>query len=166
MPNTRQPFLTIVPEDEAWASLVRGFLLAQGVNSDNIDMDRSFGGYWHVMERFEKELVPEMLRNANMHVLLLVDFDRKYERRLDQFNSLTPASIRNRAFLAGCQCEAEDFKRECGGGKWERLGQKMADFCLQNANATGIDPWTQPQIAISASEISRLKMKAASFIFS
>ena len=165
--NKNKPHLVIVPEDEAWATLTRGFFMARA--EGNIKVDRTCGGYNKEMTHFKDKLQPKMASNPNMHVLLLVDFDRKFASRMTNFTQLVYPDYNKRAFMVGCKDEIQNLNTEYGGGKLEDLGQTMGNICLGDVTAMhtpkGINPWTLPQILKSAVQVSLLKTRTFSFLF-
>lgn len=155
--NRYQPHVLVLPEDDANRQLANGFHL-------QIDQIRRMqvlpvaGGWNEVLDHFQVEHVPEMLRWPNRLMILLIDCDGD-QNRLNYARTIIPPGLAARVFILGVLTEPEALKAELGG--YERIGSRIATDCRYGTNQI----WRQPLLQHNAEEIDRLREQVRPILF-
>ncbi len=89
------------------------------------------GGWPKVREVFQSDHVTAMQRNANRHMVPLVDFDED-SGRFDKMTEVIPEDLAERVFVIGVWSEPEDLPRAELGSK-EDVGYKLASECYDDS---------------------------------
>jgi hypothetical protein len=155
--NYRRAHLVVLSEDDATRSLAVGF---SDRASGPIEIRKPAGGWPNVLEQFKQVYVGHLNRYADAHVLMLIDFDRKFPTRLAYFQEQIPTNLADRVYILGAEDEAETLKRE------ERLhlgplGAQLADECRHQKHVH----WLCPQLVQNQPEIARLNAAVRRFLF-
>ena len=117
------------------------------------------GGWLKVLECFRTEHLPEMERNANRHLVLLIDFD-KQEDRLNLVRAEIPDRLKERVFILGTWSEPEDLRQDLGS--YEIIGLALAKDCHDDTDKT----WAHDLLRHIAEELERLKRRVRPILFS
>lgn len=163
--NKYDDHLFILPEDGAYRSLSLGFIKFSQTDIGRIQIGDSARGWQNVLEQFSRTCIPSMERYQKQYTLLLLDFDGKGETRVNNIQSYIPSHLEERVFFLGCQNEAEDLKRELGGGRLEKMGETLAQICYDNFSGQTENPWACIQLRHNARQVRRLTEKVRPFIF-
>lgn len=162
--NKYRKHLVILPEDQAYATMARGFKNYYRIRAENLEIKKVCGGWKKVFEMLASTYVPLMEQNPDMHVLCMIDFD--YHRKSRQ-NILTQyeANLLQRIYLLGCRQEAEDFKRDMKHGKLEAFGTLLAEACVNSDITSGSNPWLSDQLKENGHEIEKIRHNLGMIIF-
>jgi len=117
------------------------------------------GGWTHILEYFQTDLVPSMRSNTNRHLVLLIDFDDKSGRRFPEVKEKIPEDLTERVFVLGAKTTPEDLKAAIGS--FETIGRKLADDCRDNTRET----WGHYLLAHNETELERLRERIGPIIF-
>lgn len=148
--NTHRPHVLVLPEDQANREIMNGFITHSFVDLRRIQVMRNLGGWRRVCEEFEHAYVRKLNENKNCHVVMLIDFDGRPERR-DQVESLIPDDLRDRVFVIGVLSQPEKLKED-KGLSFEQLGRELEEDCPRQTG--GI--WNHELLKHNAVELDRL----------
>src|SRR2546427_8287073 len=121
--NRQVPHVLILPEDDANRQLATGFQLDSFLATRRMQVLEEAGGWQEVLNRFKADHVPEMDRNANRFMVLLIDFDRR-EDRLNAVRAAIPSHLKERVFILGAWSDPEELRQKLGS--YETIGLAMA----------------------------------------
>ncbi len=161
--NKELPHLLILPEDDAYRDLANGFVNYDAVADNRIHIAKPAGGWLKLLDVFSQEYESSVRDNRSRHVLLLLDLDGRCGRYSEKVLPKIPEEIRDRVFILSCNDEAENFKKELGGGKFEDFGEKLSKSCRENAYTKS--DWLCPQLCHNKNELHRLATAVRSFLF-
>lgn len=131
--NKYIPHVIVIPEDDANSNIANGFLLHENLSLRAIQVMPAAGGWPKVKDSFGTDHVPEMRKNSNRHVVLLVDFDQQ-DSRLETMKDVVPQDLSDRVFIVGVWSEPEDL-RTSRLGSMETVGTRIADECDKNSES-------------------------------
>jgi hypothetical protein len=156
--NKMVPHVFVLPEDDANRQLANGFQRFHSLDTRRMQILPEAGGWQQVLERFKTDHVPDMERNANRFMVLLLDFDGR-EDRLEQVGAEIPDSLRERVFTLGSFSEPEKLRPSLGS--YEKIGFALAKDCSDNTDVT----WTHELLKHNAGEIERLRKFVRPILF-
>jgi hypothetical protein len=156
--NKMVPHVLVLPEDDANRQLANGFQLDYSVDARRIQILEVAGGWREVVDGFKEVHVPEMERNTNRFMILLLDFDRQ-ENRLQEITAEIPAHLHDRVFVLGSWSEPEELRQTLGS--YETIGLALAKDCRDNRN----DIWTHGLLKHNAGELDRLRLQVRPILF-
>jgi len=160
--NRYRDHVVVIPEDDANRQLVNGFLLHQSLKHGSIDVRSPAGGWEKVLDADFRRLMSPDLR----HLILLVDFDGKFERRREYLEKRFPSredpefEVRERVYLIGCLNEPEVLRRSCGM-TFEQIGIALAGSCVNQEDGL----WGHDELAHNKSELERLMRNVRPILF-
>jgi hypothetical protein len=149
----------VIPEDDAYRQIADGFILQESVDSRRIQVMPVAGGWGHVLETFKEEYISLLRNRVRDHVVLLIDFDGIFERRLSYFQQEIPEDLRARVFVVGARDEAETLKTALRQSL-EQIGRSLADDC-RDATTIG---WDHDQLRHNEEERKRLVATVKPFL--
>jgi hypothetical protein len=117
------------------------------------------GGWQEVLNRFKGDHVPEMDRNTNRFMVLVVDFDGRRDR-LNAVMAVVPDDLKERVFILGVWSDPEDLRRECGTS-YESIGLAMAKDCRDNTETI----WAHGLLSHNVGELERLRKHVRPILF-
>ena len=85
--NKHKPHLVVYMEDNPYRDLVNGMKKLPNINDFNIDSKNPCGGWNKTLSKLEENL-NLINSNENMFVLLLMDFDNKFNERYSKFENI------------------------------------------------------------------------------
>ena len=156
--NKNRPHLLVLPEDDANRQLANGFQLDHSLDTRRMQVLKEAGGWRVVVDLFRNEHVPEMDRNPNRFVVLLLDFDRK-EDRLNSVKAEIPERLVDRVFVLGAWSNPEELRQELG--PYETIGLGAAKDCRCNTELT----WSHELLRHNAVELERLRKSVRPILF-
>jgi hypothetical protein len=148
--NRERPHVLVLPEDQANREIVNGFIKNTSVDQRRIQVVKNLGGWKRVCEEFENVYVPKLNENQNSHVVLLIDFDGRPERR-SQVEHLIPEDLRDRSFVIGVLSQPEKLKADTRL-TFEEIGRELEEDCPRKPN--GI--WNHELLKHNAAEVDRI----------
>jgi hypothetical protein len=157
--NKYLPHVFVLPEDDANRQLANGFQLDPLLDDRRMQILQVAGGWQEVLNRFKEDHVPEMDRNANQFMVLLIDFDKK-EDRLDNVRAVIPDRLKERVFVLGAWSNPEELRQNLGVS-YEAIGLAMAKDCRDNADVT----WAHNLLCNNAGELERLREHVRPILF-
>lgn len=159
--NQYKPHIVILPEDDANRQIANGFLNNLKVNFRSIKILHSAGGCQKVPDKFAKDIIPDMEKNSDKIVILLIDFDEK-EGSVNNFTyakNKIPEDLLDRVFILGVLSEPERLKK--GNGSYEQIGEKLAEDCYDDTNTL----WQHPLLKHNQNELRRMSSFVKPIIF-
>lgn len=157
--NRHLPHVLVLPEDDANGRLANGFQLDPGLDTRRMQILEEAGGWHEVLNRFLEDHVPEMDRNANRFIVLLIDFDEQADR-LEYVRAAIPERLRERVFVLGAWSNPEKLKPNLGN--LETIGLALAKDCRDNTEVT----WGHNLLRHNAGELERLREHVRPILFS
>lgn len=157
--NNYLPHLLVLPEDDANRQILVGFRNHHAVNFRKLDVQNNAGGWLAAVDDVVEEHVRLMRKYPARHVLLVVDFDGRPDRR-GQIESRIPEDLRGRFYILGCSDEPETLLAALGI-KAEELGRRLASDCDHNTN----EYWNGAMLAHNEAELERLTRNVKAFLF-
>lgn len=144
-------------EDNAYKDLFISFDFSM---QKQISLKPVCGGFKavHLQLTSEQSIVLKELSSnfENAYVLALIDgdLDSQSESKIEQLKQDIPIKYKERIFVVGSKCEAEDIKQAIiGQGKWKTVSQKLENSC-KNENC---ELWQDEMLKHNLDEIARLK---------
>ena len=163
--NKYQSHLLILAEDDAYRDLANGFVKHFAVAVNKILIEKPAGGWLELLKIFSQEYESDVRKYPNRYVLLLLDLDGDQERSEEIFTNRIPDEIKDRVFILCCKDEAESIKGELGSGKFEAIGEKLAQSCYDDTYINSNTPWLCSQLQHNRNELARLATTVRSFLF-
>ena len=157
--NKERPHDFVLPEDDANRQLANGFQLDHSLDTRRMQVLKGAGGWQEVVTCFKAEHVPEMDRNENRFMVLLIDFDKK-EDRLNNVREEIPDRLKERVFVLGAWSEPEKLRQDLGS--YETIGLALAKDCHNNTEVT----WAHSLLCHNAVELERLRKHVRPILFS
>lgn len=158
--NKYSEYVVILPEDDANRQIINGFLNVIGVNLNAIDVRAVAGGWKKALSLRIKPLIKELENNKNMSLLVVIDFDLQFEKRLKIFKEKLGNNLIDRAFLLGAISEPEKLKKEFNL-PYEKIGRALAKSCLTN----NFSIWENDLLKHNLPEIKRITSQIRSTLF-
>jgi len=149
--NKFKPHVLVIPEDGADRQLANGFQQYFAVNFRAIEIKKEAGGWLHVLDVFEQEMVRYLRNYPNGHVVMLIDFDEKGEARRSKCEQRIPEDLKHRVFLIGTSDSPEDLKKELKL-TLEGIGHALAEDC----NKDDLGRWAHPHLVHNLPELQRM----------
>lgn len=149
--NKYKPHVWVIPEDEADRQLVRGFLQHHAVDFRAVGVNEPAGGWQRALEMFEEEFVPYLRNYPASQVVLVIDFDDKFEPRFTDCSQRIPEDLKARVFVIGSKDEPETLRTELKMS-FETIGRTLAEDCGQD----DLGRWSNPHLAHNLAELQRL----------
>ena len=157
--NQNRPHVLVFPEDDANRQVATGFQLGiETTRQRQMQVLPVAGGWNEVLVRFRSDLVADMIRYPDRHIVLLIDFDSQ-QGRLEKARNEIPHELSERVFILGIWSEPEDLKQEFGS--YESIGLILAQDCRDETE----DNWTHPLLRHNANELARLRDRVRPILF-
>jgi hypothetical protein len=156
--NKFQPYLYVLPEDDANRYLANGFVL-NVTKLRQIYVLKVAGGWNEVLRLFSSVHVREMEHDVNRFMLLLIDFDDRADR-LDRARQAIPSHLANRVFVLGAKTNPEAL-RAGFGLSYEKIGEALARDCRDDTNTT----WGHELLRHNGDEIARMRTLVRPILF-
>lgn len=145
--------LKILFEDSPYRDILNGVALSSNVNENALDFFKPCGGWLKVFEQLEKEL-KFLDKFKDRHLLILIDFDEKFESRYDKFLKSIPSQYQNRVFILGVDNkESEALKSLFKMPNFEKIGKKLIKDCPDS----DLSNWKNKHLQCNEFEIKRMK---------
>lgn len=158
--NVYRPHVMVLPEDDANRQIVNGFLLDPSLNERAIQVLPVAGGWNKVYRDFEVSHVPQLRQYPNRHLVLLIDFDGLVADRMQLFQQICPADVRDRVYLLGAQDEPEPLRKE-RGVSLEKIGEQLGADCADGQSGL----WAHDMLKHNQVELDRLIQNVKPFLF-
>jgi hypothetical protein len=158
--NNHRPHLLVLPEDDANRQILVGFRNYHAVNSRQMPIQNVAGGWLKALDAILEEHVAAMRTYPDRHVLLVIDFDNRPDRRGEIVVQI-PQDLQERFFVIGSLDEPERLFTSLRT-RPEALGELLAADCDHGTNTT----WSHEMLSHNAAEIQRLTVKVKPFLFS
>ena len=158
--NRHKPHVYVIPEDDANRQLVNGFIDYHEVDSRRIQVMPLADGWSHVLEKFTKDYVKRLRENRDAHVVLMIDYDGKFEDRRARFDAAIPDDLKARVFVFGTLRTPETLRRELGR-TFEQIGRTLAEECYTNTAVA----WDQEQLRHNAADRQRSLLTIRPILF-
>ena len=156
--NKYKPHVYILPEDDANAEIVTGFLLHASIDARYVQVLPPAKGWIKLLEEFEANHKPEMLKNVNEHMIMVLDFDRDLSRR-EKVRQHIGDELIDRVFVLGSLSEPEALRSDLGS--YETIGQLLANECNADTRVT----WNHDQLTHNYSELDRMTSTLKPILF-
>src|SRR6266576_2271215 len=111
--SKERPHVLVLPEDDANRQLANGFQRDHSLDTRRLQVLPVAGGWQEVVKCFKADHVPEMNRNANRFLVMLIDFDKK-QNRLDNVRAEIPDLLKERVFILGAWHKPEELRQNLG----------------------------------------------------
>ena len=154
--------LKILFEDSPYRDILNGVALSSNVNENNLDFYKPCKGWLKVFEQLECEL--KLLEKfKNRHLLMVIDFDEKFESRYDMFFTKVHPQYQNRVFILGVDHkESEALKGLFRISDFEKIGKKLVEDCP----TSDLSNWKNKHLECNLIEIKRMKdLKVFDWLF-
>ncbi len=157
--NKFEPHLIVLPEDDANAALVNGFLLSPFVHSRQVQVLPVAGGGKRVVQAFLDEHLIKLRKYTQRRFVLVIDFDDDltlFERASCQI----PDDVKARVFVLGVLSEPERLRTSLGMD-YENIGKSLADECFKHQR----ELWAHRLLAHNEAELARLNDSVRGILF-
>jgi len=160
--NKYKKHILVLPEDDANRQIANGFLLAPSLNDRAIQILPPLGGWTKVRDSFKDNHVSAMYEYKDRMMLLLVDFDNQYEKRLGNIKNHIPDDLKERVFVLGAQSEPENLKKNIANlNTFEAIGKALAQDCVNETD----DIWGRDLLKHNRNELDRMISFVKPFLF-
>ncbi len=159
--NAYKPHLVILAEDKANQEMVTGFCLHPCVIERSVETPPFIGGWNKVVTQFSKQYEVSLQKYPERRLLLIIDFDELYEKRLAWIKSHITNDFIHRVFVLGILSEPEQLKTALGHQSYETIGQTLADECVHNV----YELWGHELLKHNQPELARLMKEVKPFLF-
>jgi hypothetical protein len=149
--NKHLPHLLVIPEDDANHDIVTGFRNHTFVNSRQIQVENVANGWKKAVDRFVDDHSGLMRKHKMRHVLIMIDFDRREDRR-DYIWKEIPNDLKDRVFVMGSQVDPERLCARLGLSR-EKIGAALADECAGRQGTV----WQSDMLAHNQMELERMR---------
>lgn len=139
---------------------MNGFQYSREVRQRAIHVLPEAGGWLRVKDQLNDELVPYLEKYRYAMVVLLVDFDKRLERREEVLKDL-PESLQDRVFVLGTLSEPERLRSQLNHKGFEQIGQMLYEDCFNGTTKT----WGHPLLSHNQVELDRLNPHIRPIIF-
>jgi hypothetical protein len=157
--NSERPHVLVLPEDQANTEIANGFKLHPSVDPRRIQVMKNLGGWTRVLDEFERVYVSKLNQNPNCHIVMLIDFDGKSDRRT-HVDGHIPDGLRDRVFVVGVLSQPEKLKEDKNLG-FEKIGWELAEDCPSQPDGT----WNHDLLKHNAVELGRMWKTLGAIIF-
>jgi hypothetical protein len=141
----------VLPEDDANRQIAQGFTLEASVNERGLHLLPVAGGWAAIRDGFKHEYNNELLKCSLCSMVLLVDFDDKGARRLEEILSGVDPALQARVFVLGARGEPERLRTSLRM-TYEQIGKTLAKECSDGTRAT----WEHELLAHNRGELERM----------
>ena len=157
--NRAQPYIYVLPEDDADRQLANSFHLEIDlIRQRQMQVLPVAGGWLHVLELFKSEHIIKMEQNPNQIMVLLIDFDGQ-EGRLAKAKADIPDHLTDRVFVLGAWTRPEDLKPHFGS--YDDIGKKLAKECREETDMA----WEHNLLQHNKGELDRLREHVRPILF-
>lgn len=132
--NNYQPHIFVLPEDDANRSLANGFFTHQKLTIRNFHIQKPLGGWCKVFDEFNENQIKKMSDYPKRILIMLIDFDKDYNSRIEKFHEAIPKDIKDRVFVLGVLSKPEELPSPHGEKGLEQHGLNLADDCANEQN--------------------------------
>jgi len=162
--NKYQKHILVLPEDDANRQIAHGFAKEPKLNDRVIEVARSAKGWRNVLNAFQNTYVHKMDKGKGkmMFLLMLIDFDGQYEKRLGYIKNEIPDELKERVFVLGAQSEPENLKNKIANLKtFENIGKALAQDCVNETD----NIWGHDLLKHNRNELERMISSVKPFLF-
>jgi hypothetical protein len=179
--------IVVMPEDDANRAIVTGFRTHPSVNDRAIHILPIAGGWSKVRDEAADDEIPELMRRPHRIIVLLIDFDDKFEQRFENVKKRVRAGIGNeikkkgvpaaeeeetleqlndRVFILGVLSNPEKLRTSVGKSH-EEIGEALAGECFDNRNNFDITNllWGHDLLKHNRRELERMINPVKRFLF-
>lgn len=158
--NKYENHVYLIPEDDADRQIANGFVDHPQIRDARIKVMSPAGGWRGVLQTFQAEYVRLLRDYPKGHVVMLIDYDGRFEARRAEFEQATPEGIRARVFVVGSKTEPERLKNELGK-HYEEIGFSLAAEC-----AAGVaELWSHDHLRHNDADRLRMIQTIRPFLF-
>ena len=129
--NKYQAHLLVLPEDDPNRQMANGFMLHPRLRQTVIQVLPVAGGWRKALVALTACHIEQLYSYSERRLLLLIDFDNDFDRRLEEFRALIPGRLRDRVFLLGSLSEPEKLRSDLRQD-YESIGQKLCEDCVDD----------------------------------
>lgn len=158
--NKFQPHVYVIPEDRADEEIANGFVLHDQVQQRQIQVLPCANGWPGVLAKLKIEYLPHLRGFKQGNLVLLIDYDGKYEKRRKQFDDEVPDELKERVFVLGAKETPEQLKSKLKMN-FEAIGQALADDCFYNRTSL----WDHEQLKHNDPDRGRLFTSVRKIMF-
>lgn len=158
--NKFMPHVYVIPEDHADEQIANGFVLHDQVKQNRIRVEQPAGGWLEVLHKFKVEYIAHLQKYEQGHVIMLIDFDGKYDSKRTECEQAIPDELKQRVFVVGPKKEPEDIRREMGKN-FEQIGFSLADDCFARTETI----WSHEQLKHNDPDRQRLVQTVKPILF-
>ncbi len=157
--NRHRPHVLVLVEDQANREIVIGFRTHLSVDQRQIGVTKNLGGWRRVCDEFEHVYVTKLYESEECHVVMLIDFDERLERR-EHVKELIPDELQDRVCIIGVLSEPEKLK-DATKLRFEEIGLALAADCP--GQAAGI--WNHELLKHNVVELGRISKTFGPIVF-
>ena len=153
MANNYKHHLRVILEDDKYNNIINGIIVSPNVEDSLFDVRNPCGGWPDVFKELKIEL-KFLNKFKDRHILMLIDFDEKFESRYNIFLTEVPSKYLNRVFILGVNNkEFEDLQRFFSLSNFEKLAKKLVENCPDS----DLSNWKNKHLECNLAEIERMK---------
>lgn len=160
MKNKYKKQVWVLPEDDANRQIALGFTLEASIKERSIHVLPVAGGWAAIRDGFSHQYNNDLLRYSLCSMVLLVDFDDKGTRRLEEILSGVDPALKDRVFVLGAHDEPERLKTALRM-TYEEIGKALAKECSDGTRTT----WEHKLLVHNRGELERMVSHVRPILF-
>lgn len=162
MINRYKKHIIVLPEDEDNIQIANGFLVHHpNLKERAIQVMGPCRGWKKVVDVFTEEYALEMMgKYSDRMIVLLMDFDNNYEKRLSYVKDRIPPELKERVFVLGVLSEPKNLSRDINKD-FEKIGEALAKDCPDKTN----ELWEHNLLKHNKGELDRMASYVKPFLF-
>ena len=161
MSNNYRPHIHVVPEDDANRQIANGFIQVPNVDNRAVKVLPLAGGWKKAVDEFKKEYASEMQQIPERMMVFLIDFDNKYESRLNYVENRIPPDLKARVFVLGVLSEPRNLKTALNQKSYEEIGKALAKDCSDHRH----ELWGHDLLKHNKAELDRMPLSVKQLLF-
>ena len=162
MANNYKNHLRVILEDKPYRDILNGVTLSTNIKGELLDVRNPCDGWPKVFKELENEV--KILENLkDRHLLMIIDFDEKFESRYDMFFTKVHPQYKNRVFILDVDNkESEALKGLFRISDFAKIGKKLVEDCP----TSDLSNWKNKHLECNLIEIKRMKdLKVFDWLF-
>ncbi len=160
--NRHLPHVYVIPEDDSDRQIANGFVLHPGVQQACVRIAAPSRGWQNALRTYQDSYVAMLRKYPSAHVVLLVDFDGKVDKRMNEIVGATSTDdhLGGRVFVLGPRQTPETLRSDLKM-PLEEIGARLADACFTG----NLEIWRHEQLGHNDAELQRLMTSVKPFLF-
>jgi hypothetical protein len=158
--NRYQPHVLIIPEDRADEQIANGFTKHDQVTPKQVQVMPYADGWPGVLNKFKTQYISYLRNYKDAYIVLLIDFDARYESQRQRFDIAVPDDLKDRVFVVGAMEDPERLGQAMGKDL-EGIGLALADDCYKGTDIV----WSHDHLKHNEPDLAKMIGAIRSILF-